>query len=425
MSLLVAYLMLSMGPLIQALLLTLQTWENRRFIRSCFENQPLPGQKGRVAVIAPCKGIDVNFRNNLARVLEQDQPNYEVVFVVDSVDDPAYPVLESLIAEHPHTLARIVVSGPAKLCSQKIHNLRYAIKQLDESVQFFAFVDSDALPRHDWLRRLVRRLGRNGASASTSYRWFVPQRNTFPNLLLASLDHSLAPLVGPRMHHLVWGGSWAIRRDVYESIGLDDAWSAALSDDLVASRMLASVRAWVQFEPLAMAASPLDVTWGEMFEFVRRQFAVVRWHEPRWWMTGLLLSVMNQAFFWASAVGGLILLACGLPLAQPLLAVSALIYVTHVYRALLRQSAAKIFVPDHAERLAAARRFDLALHPLASILNVAGLLGSAWGRDIRWRGVQYTQRRDGAVARAQRDSLPIRSFQTQRQAAPARSRRAA
>jgi hypothetical protein len=301
------------------------------------------------------------------------------------------------------------------LCSQKIHNLRFAVRALDPAVKFFAFVDSDAQPRHDWLRNLVRRLGHDGAEASTSYRWFVPLRDTLPNLLLASLDHSLAPLVGPRLHHLVWGGSWAIRRDVYEDIGLDAAWATALSDDLVASRLLAEAGATVEYEPMAMVASPLDVSWREMFDFVRRQFAVVRWHEPRWWVVGLIISALNQFFFWASLFGGLALLVVGHPLAGSLLGVTAAIYASHAYRAWLRQSASAYFLPDYQQRLSAARLFDMVLHPLASLLNAGGLLGSAWGREIRWRGVRYSHRHDGAVDGAHADTIAMSDFRRRRQ----------
>ena len=38
--------------------------------------------------------------------------------------------------------------------------------------------------------------------------------------------------------YMVWGGSWAIRRDIFDQIGLHRAWEGTLSDDLVASREL-------------------------------------------------------------------------------------------------------------------------------------------------------------------------------------------
>jgi len=38
-------------------------------------------------VIAPCKGMDDGLEENLAALLEQDYPNYEVIFVVDDKND--------------------------------------------------------------------------------------------------------------------------------------------------------------------------------------------------------------------------------------------------------------------------------------------------------------------------------------------------
>ena len=61
-------------------------------------------------------------------------------------------------------------------------------------------------------------------------------------------------------HYLIWGGSWAIRREVFDAIGLRNAWKGTLSDDLVASRLMRQAGLGVRFEPASVVASPLDVS---------------------------------------------------------------------------------------------------------------------------------------------------------------------
>ena len=50
-----------------------------------------------VTLIAPCKGIDPGFEENVKAVLAQQYRDFwEVIFVVESEDDPAYAVLNRI-----------------------------------------------------------------------------------------------------------------------------------------------------------------------------------------------------------------------------------------------------------------------------------------------------------------------------------------
>src|SRR3954468_16055400 len=51
------------------------------------------------SIIAPCRGLDQGFRENLAALFRQDYGPYEIIFVTDSVDDVALPVIEELRRE--------------------------------------------------------------------------------------------------------------------------------------------------------------------------------------------------------------------------------------------------------------------------------------------------------------------------------------
>ncbi len=391
------YLITATAALGQAVLLLLQTWEHRRFSYGRAVTPKAEGRKHRIAVIAPCKGLDTELTGNLAALFQQDFPSYELILVVDSRQDPAYALIERLILEHHQTSAQVVVSGPATTCGQKVHNLRAAVEALGPEVDVLAFVDSDARPRRDWLRQLTRRIGPKGMAAASSYRWFVPLRPTLPNLLLASLDHSLVPLSCPGRGYLVWGGSWAIRRDVYERVGLHAAWQTALSDDMVAWRILSAAGVHIEFEPMAIVASPLDMDWHQMFAFLRRQLVIIRWNVPGWWLLGVLISAANQFFFWSNAVVALVLLVRGSVWSWLPGGVVGLLYLAQFGRAWLWQWAAAYYLPDRQQQLTASRRFDLVCHPLAAALNLIGLLASAWGRTLLWRGIRYAQPGGGTL----------------------------
>ena len=163
------------------------------------------------------------------------------------------------MAAHPQTQAQLLVAGrSANSCGQKIHGLLRAIDELGTGVEFLAFLDSDVRPRNDWLRLLIERLDEilpMTMSAVTGYRWFVPVSPRLANWLLYSINSSLACLFTARGHHLIWGGSWAIRRSVFEQVGMREAWRKQLSDDLVAARVLHAAGLRIKFEPACVVAT--------------------------------------------------------------------------------------------------------------------------------------------------------------------------
>jgi hypothetical protein len=382
------YLALAAIALVQAALLTLQTWEHRRFARSRMRNMHKPQPQGRAALFCPCKGVDLGLENNLRAILRQDYHDFEVVFVLESRHDPAYELVQRVVAEHPGVQTRTVIAGPAQGCGQKVHNLRTATAQLDPSIEYVVFVDSDARPRPEWLRSLLR-MDRPGIGASTGYRWFVPVRPTLVNHLLYSINCGIGLLFGPSRYHLIWGGSWAMRRDLFETLGVREAWQGTLSDDLVVSRLLNRYGLGVMYHPPCMVASPLDYPGRSMLSFLRRQYLVARFYSPRHWLLGLTTITITNCVLLVSlgmVVRGA-LLGRG-PVAIPAAVVTAL-YGIGVFRAWVRQSLAIVFFPNLEAVLRAPRWFDVWAGPLTSLVHWIGILGSLLGRDMVWRGIRY------------------------------------
>jgi len=394
--LLIATLLLVVPAVALSLLLTLQTWEFARFARSRVAHPKVLVPLQRVTLFAPCKGLEPGLKDNLRPLFEQDYTGYQLVLIVESKEDPATGPIRELISEYPAAGARLVVAGRAISSGQKVHNLLSATADLGDA-EILAFVDSDARPQRTWLRQLVQHLQPGRAAAATGYRWFVPTSNSLPNLLLHSINASVAALVGPGKHHLVWGGAWAIRREVFEAINLRHHWQGTLSDDLVAARELARNGNKLEFEPACMTASASAMDWGGLLEFVRRQYMVARFYSPRWWLLGLVACTVSQLVFWGSCI------AAGIAIVQradwlwiPSLTVASL-YVTYVARALIRQRAARAFLPQQVRQLRVACWFDIALGPLAALVNWRALLGSLWGHRITWRGITYAIHGGGKV----------------------------
>jgi ceramide glucosyltransferase len=400
------YVVVACLAIVQSLLLLLQTWEHQRYVKSCLTSGPRTQPSGRVLLCAPCKGMDLDLEDHLRAVLEQDYDDYEVTFIVESAEDPACPAIRRAMAAHPWIASRMLVAGRADGCGQKVHNLRAATGRLSPRIECLAFVDSDARPRPDWLRTLICRLDRPRRGAATGYRWFIPERPTTANHMLYSLNCDLLSVLNKNCHYLIWGGSWAIRREVFQLLGLHSAWKGMLSDDLVASRQLRQAGLSVCFEPACVVASPVDYSLGEVFGFVRRQYFLARFYIPRWWLLVLFGYTLGNAFWW----GNLAILLGSLWQGwfSPWIpgATALAVYLSRSARAVLRQNLLRSYFPHLERPLRRARRFDIWFHPFSGLFHWLAMLGSLFGREVTWRGIGYRLRHGGKIDRLWRSNDP-------------------
>jgi ceramide glucosyltransferase len=398
-----AYLIIAGLVVTQALLLALQTWEHRRYVRSCMRGMHRHHPTGCVALFAPCKGLDVDLEGNLSALLRQDYDNYEVVFIVESADDPACTAIRAAMAAHPLVPARVVVAGLASDTGQKVHNLRVATEYLSQRIKYLAFVDSDACPRPQWLRMLISRLNKPELGAVTGYRWFTPSRTTIANALVYSMNCAVVSLLTRNSHYLIWGGSWALRRDVFDAIGLHAAWKGTLSDDLVASRLMRESRLQVRFEPACVVSSPLNESFVQAMSFIRRQYLVTRLYTFDWWLFSMLAATFSNLIW----LGNLAVLGWSLATGTPSpwipFGVGLTLYLVTVVRGMLRQDLVKTYFPYWEQASRWIRRFAIWANPLVELSHWIGVLSSSVGRYVAWRGIRYHVVPGGQVRQIIRD----------------------
>lgn len=399
------YLALAALAVVQGLLVIAQTWEHRRFARHRLRKRHRYRGYGRALLLIPCRGKDLGLEDNLETLLQQDYEPYQVRFIVESQSDPAYAVIQWVMARHPEILCEVLVAGPALSGGQKVHNLRMATAELPRRAKYLAFVDSDAQLSPHWLSAITSRLDRETIAVTTGYRWFLPERDSLANLLLYSINTNYALLFGPNTPAFIWGGSWAIRRQRFESLGIRQAWQGTLSDDLVATQVVRRHELQAAFEPNCMVGSPLDMNFREVLAFLRRQYLIGRYYAPRSWAFALVSVLFATAMFWGSLVGGLTAWAWGQPAGGTLLATAAILYGISLLRGAIRSRMATLYFPEKKGLLRRACHFDTWAMPLVGLVHSAALLSSVAGRQLVWRGIRY-RLFAGGKAELQRASQP-------------------
>jgi cellulose synthase/poly-beta-1,6-N-acetylglucosamine synthase-like glycosyltransferase len=364
---------------------------------------------------------------NLEQLFNQDYEEYEITFVAESRSDPCCELIERVMSRNRQICSRLVIAGRAdadgeNISGQKVHNLRFATKDLSPDIDFLVFVDSDAQPRREWLRAIIGRLGRRQRTtmgASTGYRWMIPTRPTLSNLILYSVNCGITSLLGSRERNQVWGGSWALRRETFEATDLRHKWSGTLSDDFVAAQVLNAQGRPVKYEPACLVPSPVDNSFRETFSFLRRQYLIARFYVPLWWTLGLATVTITNLIWPASFVAIFVGLLGGSPMAWLPMAVLATVYGLGVYRGWMRQSLIKIHFPHLEETLRVARLFDIWAGPLAAAAHWLALISASFGRTITWRNITYRLHRGGRVEMVSQGApVRLRTFGDERQDEP-------
>jgi cellulose synthase/poly-beta-1,6-N-acetylglucosamine synthase-like glycosyltransferase len=339
-------------------------------------SRALPDFQPFVSVIAPCRGLEPGLADNLYPLLDQDYPRYEVLFVFDNADDPAIKVVDDLI----HTIkTRIVIAGPATDSGQKVHNLRFAVNEVDPQSQVLVFVDSDARPSQNWLRQLVAPLADETLGASTGYRWFVPERGGIASRLRGVWNASIASALGENSaKNFCWGGSTAIRRSTFERLEVRERWRGTVSDDFALTRVLKEAKLPIHFTPNCLVASAGDCDFRELLEFTTRQIKITRVYAAHLWLPLLL----GSALFAIAFFGGLILIGV-----HPR---SSAAYIFPLV--IFALGATKAFIRYRAIPIATSKK-DLLAHiflwPIASLLYLYNAIVAGFSRRIKWRGITY------------------------------------
>jgi cellulose synthase/poly-beta-1,6-N-acetylglucosamine synthase-like glycosyltransferase len=386
------YYYIALVAILSQFLFLFQAYNNYRYALAKHKKERLwYGQ--RVVLIVPCKGLDPNFQNNIASLYNQDYDNYLLWFVVADESDPAYSELCKLKSQLGETSkaqdVKIYIAGKGQSCSQKIHNLLYCCERISDDIDVMAFADSDICVHSNWLSHLVYPLRQPKNGVATGYRWFIPKTNNLATLTLSSVNAKIAQLLGNTRFNHAWGGSMAVRVDVFRSLGIDKIWPKVLSDDLSISCAAKKAGMKVAFVPACLVASHESTTWRKLLEFGRRQFLITRIYAPRTWWFGLCSNLYSVLGIWG--VAGLIIYAAVVHHKNPglFIAVPIVFFINQLSGAILRQRMAKRLFHDEREALGAACITDILLCWIWPALLLFFIIISAFGRTIVWRQIHY------------------------------------
>ncbi|MEP6849203.1 MAG: glycosyltransferase family 2 protein [Acidobacteriota bacterium] len=339
------------------------------------------------SIVAPCKGIDEGLEENLAALHRQTYPAYEVIFVVDNEDDPAVSVIEEISANYPQT--KLVVAGRSVGSAQKIENLREAVLHLAGESRALVFVDSDVRPDENWLASLVAPLESAKVGASTGYRWFISRTPSFASETRSAWNASIASALGPNLKsNFCWGGSMAIRRDVFETLDIRGKWHGALSDDFTVTRAMKAANLDIYFVPQALTPSIESCSFTELIEFTTRQMKITRVYASILWK----LSFFGSALFNITLLSALLIVLTNPIYSFSFVAAAITIILVTVFsigKSHLRLKAVRLVLTQYEPELKRQLWTQNTLWLLAPAVFLYNAAAALLSRRMKWRGIQY------------------------------------
>jgi cellulose synthase/poly-beta-1,6-N-acetylglucosamine synthase-like glycosyltransferase len=282
----------------------------------------------------------------------------------------------------------VLIAGKPENCSEKVNNLRVAVEQLPEEFEVLVFTDSDGRPGKGWLHHLVAPLNDSRIGATTTMRWFVPNDSELPTALLAAWNSSVVTMLGPHSKNFCWGGGTAIRRAVFEQIGMLDAWQYSFSDDYSLTMMIERNRRQIVFLPECLTPSYVQTDFAGLLEFTARQIRITRVYRPQLWATAFA----THFLYCLTLVIGVVV-ALNLTLAsRPAFQVTTLL-ILPLLLAAIRGAVRVVGVTEALTSLRSQIMSQSWIYILLVLfvpfLYVVNFLSSVLGRRIRWRGIDY------------------------------------
>jgi ceramide glucosyltransferase len=336
-------------------------------------NRPPGDYLPPVSILKPVCGLDDGFEQAIAGHALLDYPEYELLFGVHDLADPAVPAIEKLIRGNPGKQIRLIHST-AQAANGKVGVLIDLAREAKHSTLLVA--DSDIGVPRDYLRRVVAPLADDATALVTClYRANANSvAGQWESLGIATdfIPSTLvAPLVGIREFGL--GSTLCFRRADLEAIGGFEAIKDYIADDYQLARRLTGLGRRAVFSEVTVETTLSDPGWAAVWR-----------HQVRWARTirvsrgdGYAGLPVTHAGLWA-----LVAFAAGhWPLAVPLIAARITMGIAGGWW-VLRYAPALYLAP---------------LIPLWDLWAFAVWIAGFTGRTVEWRGGRKRVLADGRM----------------------------
>lgn len=365
-----AILLLALGPFVYYLLTLWASfvyfWRNKRTAASRSSDRP------PASILKPVRGLDREAYENFASFCLLDYPEYEILFCVNTADDPAVPVIEELQRDFPERSIRLLVGAPHVGASGKVNKLCRLVQEA--SYDLLVISDSDVRVEPDYLRDIAAPFADPKVGAVTVFFRSVIGGSVGATLDAAgsAVEFAASALLARKLGgiHFTLGATMATTKKVLAKIGGFEALANYYVDDYELGNRITKLGYKVE-----LARTPVCMVYPRenISQFLR--------HELRW-----TIGLRNVRPGGHAAIG----FTFGLPwtilaaIAAPSVAIACLYLFTYLFlRSAVYLTAGVWGLQDPVVR----RKWWLA--PIRDMASFAVWVASFFSNHICWRGLEF------------------------------------
>ena len=340
----------------------------------------------KAACLKPLCGYDFEASINLKSFLDQDYPDYEVVFGTEKEEDEAYRAAYLICGENRKWRCKAVFGGVGDGANRKVRNLRNIEASISPAAEVIVLSDADTRVTRDYLKKMIAPISRDTTVGAVTSIYRVENVSSLAGVIEAlSVESTFVPgvLVVSTFSRLryAFGASIALRRSDFLRAGGFTAIKDYLADDYMVGKIIHESKKCVVLSPYVVKVIFPDQGLKETLAHLVRWTRTIRACEP----TGYFFSILSCSTLWAimafKAIGGN-------PVGWTVLAGSFLI---------------RIFCAAVVAGAIGSRRgvIRAILAPVWDILSSLLWLGGLIINQVTWRGVRYRVFSDGRMAEIQ------------------------
>lgn len=188
-----------------------------------------------VSVIHPIKDLDFELDKNLESWFRQNYRGpVQHIFSFQTPDDPAIPVVQSVMDLHPDIDCRIIVNPVITGLNGKSSNMVYGVKQAKYDLLLFG--DSDIRIKQDFIVKMVRPLKKEKVGMTTCGQVNIGGRDFWTRFFTftqnSETDFIWAFLTKLGVDLGATGAAFAMRKQLLAEVGGLEAFGSSLLEDL-------------------------------------------------------------------------------------------------------------------------------------------------------------------------------------------------
>jgi ceramide glucosyltransferase len=332
-----------------------------------------------VTILKPVYGLEKNQQENLRSACLQDYPEFQVVFSVQDLDDPAIPLLKEIQQEFGEKKVSVAIENLRIGTNGKVNNLLGALPYARNDILIIS--DSDVYLKPDYLKTIVTPLTNpETGGVCTLYRGKCAER-WFEKMEMLTFNADFIPSV--IFAHIsgaskfCTGASLALSRDILKKIGGLESLSDYLVEDYEIGRRIWSLGKKVEVVPyfvdIVIDYKNFSQWWNHQVYWDQN----LRAARPVGFFASILTRSVPFAFLFAAlsqgGVVGLVILAVTLGLR--LVTTAAIMWELRDYEGLR----------------------SLPLLPLRDMAGLISWFLSFTKRSVLWRGSEFILTRDGRL----------------------------